>query len=301
MSIVSNPKARIQLSNGELASYMPARKLQIPVNRGNVAKYGIVNPKHMDRVVDTLELTLSPGKHYLTKPEMMILSMLSNYEWDRPIYFTSMGGDIQLDLKKYMQFDGFVYKLVPILSTNRADFSSQMDTDFMYEQIMHGWRWSSFTHPLMHVDYQNMSTFLSFVSLRGIFTQTARVLMEEGKTEQAIEVLDKMQEVVKHELFPLHVTLIPGSILNTLALLEAIDIYGAAGALEKAEQLGDSMVEEFFIALDFFHRPSLYDESEVETNIQLLLQLMNSMEVINQEKVDVYEKRLQEWIAAWEK
>ncbi|MCL2727324.1 MAG: DUF2723 domain-containing protein [Bacteroidales bacterium] len=301
MDFVANPKTRRPLLSDEtLYSYLPARKLLIPVNKENAVKYGIVNPDHIDRVLDTLELTLSPGRQLLSKPEMMILNMLSNYQWDRPIHFTSMGGDIKLDLTKYMQFDGFAYRLVPILSTNRVDFSSQIDTDFMYNQIMNVYRWNSFSDPRMHVDYQNLSTFLSVLSLRPIFSQTARALLEEGKKEQAIEILDKMQEVMKHEIFPLHVTIMYGGMFNTYAVLEAIATYANAGAKDKAEELSDSLAKEFFIALDFFSRPSINDDNEIQNHVQLIFYLIDTIEAFNQEKADAYDKQLREWAKVWQ-
>jgi hypothetical protein len=301
MNFVADPSTRLPLFSDEtLSSYIPARKLLIPVNKENVIKYGIVNPKHIDRILDTLEITLSSGKIALSKPEMMILNMLGNYQWDRPIHFTSMGADLKLDLIKYLQFDGFAYRLVPILCTNRADYSSQIDTDFMHNQIMNVYRWDSFSDPRIHIDYQNLSTFVSVLPLRNIFSQTARALLNEGKKEQAIEILDKMQEVMKHELFPLHVSIMYGSILNTYAVLEAISTYGNAGATEKAEELSDSLAKEFFTALDFFSRQGIEDENEIQTHIQLIFYLIDSIEPFNKEQADAYDKQLREWAKVWQ-
>lgn len=294
MSIVANPNARRPLFGEDPMSYLPARKLLIPVNKENALKYGIVNPNHSDRILDTLEIEFSSSRQVLSKPEMMILSMLSNYQWDRPIHFTFMG-DLKLDLDKYFQFDGFTYKLVPILSNNDVISSEQIDTDLMYNQIMHVYRWDSFSNPRMHVDYQNLSTFLSLVGLRNIFSQPARVLLEEGKKEQAIAVLDKMQEVVKPQLFPLHATLAPGSVTNSYAVLEAISIYVQAGAIEKAEALSDALAKELFIALEFFSRPVFGDNSEIQTNINVIFYLIDAVEAFNKEKADGYDRQLREW------
>jgi hypothetical protein len=296
MSVVSNPQMKLQLTNGESISCFPTRKVQIPVNRANVEKYGIVSANHMDRVLDTIELTLSPGKQMLTKPEMMVLNMLANYEWDRPIHFTSIGADLKLDLDKYLQFDGFVYTLVPILSTTLADNSAQINADLMYERIMNVYRWDSFSDLRIHVDYQNLFTFHTTCCIRNIFSQTARALMEEGKMEQAIEVLDKMQEVMKPELFPLNTTLIGGGLLNSYSVKEAIEIYFAAGATEKAETLSDAFAEELFLSLHFFGRLDVFSNNEIQSSVYyLLFPLIDVVEQYNKEKAEVYEKRLQEW------
>ena len=294
MNFFTGPEARVKLSNGRSISYMPVRKLLIPVNKENALKYGIVNPKHEDRILDTLEITLSARRDFISKPEMMVLSLLSNYQWDRPIHFTSMGADLRLDLEKYLQFDGFTYKLVPILTTNDAFSSSQVDTDLMYHKVMHVYRWDSFSDPRILWDYQHLLTFNAVFSLRNIFVQTARALQEEGKYEQAIEVLDKMQEVLKPEIHPLNSEMIHR--LNTIALLDAIEIYIVAGALEKAEKLSDTFVEETFLTLSFFSNLDDYYEHEIQTNFSILIKLLDVIETFNQEKANGYEERIQEWL-----
>ncbi|MDR2586562.1 MAG: DUF2723 domain-containing protein [Prevotellaceae bacterium] len=294
MGVVSNPNARLKVPSGEMYSYLPARRLLIPVNKENVEKYGIVNPKHFDRVLDTIELSLSPGKRYITKTEMMILSMLSNYQWDRPIYFTGKGGDLGLDLERYLQYEGFSYKLVPILSEpSRVEKSPQVDTDKMYDLIMKVYRWDSFSDPRMHVDYQNQVTFQAILPIRSVFAQTAVALVEEGQMEKAVEVLDKMQEAIPASLFPYSTTLI--SPVGSLAVLDAIDSYAAAGAPEKAVQLSDAFVDEVIKALYFFSKPDMYSDSDVQANLYLLFHVMEIVKAFDKEKSDQYDKRMRAW------
>jgi hypothetical protein len=117
--------------------------------------------------------------------------------------------------------------------------------------------------------------------------------LEEGKSVQAVEVLDKMQEVIAPELFPLNTSLISG--LNTIAVSDAVEIYVAAGEPEKAEKLGDALAEETFATLTFYSRLKVNSESEISSNFYMILQLMNVIEPINKERADAYEQRLREW------
>jgi hypothetical protein len=134
--------------------------------------------------------------------------------------------------------------------------------------------------------------------LRNIFSQTARVLHEEGKTERAVEVLDKMQEVLPPKLFPLNSSFIHS--LNTLSVLEAIDVYAKAGETEKAELLSDALAEETFAVLTFYGRLNYVSEVEIQTNYFLIFQIIEILESFNQEKANNYEHRLQEWVQSWQ-
>jgi len=294
MNFVANPEARRYLSNGELVDILPARKFLIPVNKENVKKYGIVNPNHLDRVLDTIEISISPGRDLLHKHEMMILNLLGNYQWDRPIHFTSMGADLKMGLEKYLQFDGFTYKLVPILCNNGPVSSSQIDTDLMYDRIMNVYRWDSFSDRRIHVDYQNLLTFQAVLSLRGIFTQIASALFDEGKIEQAVEVLDKMQEVLVPEMFPLNTSVL-GWFYSSFFVLEAVNIYVSAGETEKAEKLSDALVEETMKTLAFYGRMRLFRDSDMETNVMFIYELIDRVETFNAEKAEAYGQRLRDW------
>lgn len=39
-------------------------------------------------MVDTVYLNINPNKHYLTRDELMLIDLLANFDWKRPIYFT---------------------------------------------------------------------------------------------------------------------------------------------------------------------------------------------------------------------
>ena len=58
----------------------------LPVDKQNVLRSGIVAEKDKDLIVDTVYIKLSGD--YLNKGELMIVDMLSNYDWTRPIYLT---------------------------------------------------------------------------------------------------------------------------------------------------------------------------------------------------------------------
>ena len=291
MAHVANPKNTVKLGSGASVSYMPTRKLRIPVHKDNVAKHGIVSPEYFDLVLDTIDIAFSSGRGALTKPEMMVLDMLGNYQWDRPIYFT-FPSDLKIGLDKYLQFNGYVYQLVPFVCENRYDTSSPVDAGKMYDLMMHTYRLESLTHPKMHVDYQNLFTFTQLLPIRNMFAQTARALMEEGQKEKAVEVLDKMQRVMIPEIFPLNATSI--GFLNSIAVISAVKTYIDAGETQKAIELADSFADEVFDSLTFFGKAELYDESEFQNNGMFMLNIMDAIKPVDPERAERYEQRLRD-------
>ncbi len=249
MDIFRNPKIVIPMSDGKNHDYIAACNIAIPVNKENVAKYGIVAPEDMDKVADTIVLRLN-NNAYLNKTDLMVLDMLCNYNWERPIYFLQTGGDLNIGIKEYLQYDGFAFKLVPFATkVGSGNVISQVDPR-LYDRIMNTYKWSSLADTTMHVDYQNLLTFNNLCSPRDIMTNCAKWLLSKGEKQKAIEVLDKMQSVMPVSAFPLNTSVI--SSLTERAVMDAVTVYIAAGAPDKAEKLADGLVAESEDAIALF-------------------------------------------------
>lgn len=244
MDIFKNPRITIPLSDGKDHNYIAARQLRLPVNKENVIKNGIVAPKDYDKILDTLELNLSPGKSSLGKTELIILDILGNYDWERPIYLLQRGGDINIGLKDYLQYEGFGYKLVPIKSDtgNSGDSVSQIDEDALYDRIMNLYRWDNFRDTTLNMDYQHVLTFNNLISPRDIMVMEAKALYNSGKYDKVIEVLDRMQYLIPDKTLPLNTSVI--STLNDRAVMDAINLYLLCGEKEKGIGLGDAFLKE---------------------------------------------------------
>ena len=256
MDIFKNPSITIQLSDGKNHNYISAKRLLVPVDKENVKKYKIVEEKDFDKIADTIELVIPEGKNSLDKVELTMLDMLSNYKWDRPIYFLQKGGDLNIGIKDYMQYEGFAYKLVPIKSATGTDSGSLEQTasgDQMYNRVMNLYKWDNFRDTTLNMDYQHIMTFNCLISPRDIMAQTAKILYREGQKEKAIEVLDRMQELIPSATLPLNTAVISG--LNDRAILDAISLYSAMGEKEKAYKLADEFAKETVEAIVLYAKP----------------------------------------------
>ena len=250
MRIFKHPEAKLPLTGGKMVDYIMSRKFIIPVNKENVLKYGILDEKYADMIPDQITLTIPKDKSYLTKPELFMLDLLSNYQWDRPLNLLSMGGDINIGLKDYLMYEGFSYKFVPIKNRMKSTEIGFADPEDLYNKMKNVFSWDALKRTDYFVDYQNFYTFCGVLSQRQIFVNVAKEMLKIGDSARAVEMLDMCQEAVPAENYPLDMTYLGFS--NEYMVIDMIETYYSAGADEKALELSRRLADELFVSTEFF-------------------------------------------------
>ena len=263
MRIFKHPEAKIPLSGGRMVDYIMSRKFIVPVNKENVIKYGILDEKYADMIPDHITLEIPKDKNYITKPELFMLDLLSNYQWDRPINLLSMGGDINIGLKDYLMYEGFSYKFVPIKNRMKSTDIGFADPEDLYYKMKNVFTWDALKRTDWFVDYQNYYTFCGVLSQRSIFVNVAKEMLKIGDKERAVEMLDMCQECVPAENFPLDMTYLGFS--NEFMVVDMIETYYMAGAPEKADALAARFADELLVSMNFFLGYYDYAKKEFET------------------------------------
>lgn len=167
--------------------YYPTHKIRVPVNKKNVLESGLVKAKDSALIVDYIDIDLPKGA--LPKNRILMLDVLANNDWQRPIYFS--GGSFDpaeyLWMKEYLQLDGLVYKLVPIRTENQYPFEmGRIDPELMYA-IVKQWTWGNSGSDDIYHDPQTRSQSLSF---RGNLARLVEVLIAENEIDKAKEVIN---------------------------------------------------------------------------------------------------------------
>ena len=67
--------------------YYPTNQIRVPVNKENVLKSGVVKPEDAELIVDYIDIDLPTSRLY---NRLMMLDILHNNDWERPIYFTGV-------------------------------------------------------------------------------------------------------------------------------------------------------------------------------------------------------------------
>ncbi len=182
--------------------YIPSKKMRIPVDRKKVKENGTVPANTPDSlIVDNIDWTLE--KTALYKNDLMVLDLLATNNWERPIYFAvTTGSESYMNLEPYFQLEGLAYRLTPIKSksaTEKGRPNMRLNTDIMYKNIMDKFVWGGMESPTIYMDENNMRMA---VNLRLQMSTLAETLIEEGKKDEALKVMEKCVAVMPERNVP---------------------------------------------------------------------------------------------------
>ncbi len=194
------PQTKVESQNGEVYSFIPTRKFRLPVDTALVIINGTVKARDAGLIVPAIEWNFR--KNHLIKSDFIVLDILANNNWERPVYYVSSGHDGTLGLDEYFQLEGFAYRLIPV----RSPITSQLDvgrinTEILFDRLMNTYKWGNMNDPDVYLDDFNVRT-MSVVRLRNRFVRLADALIQEGDNSRAILVLDKCHELTPHEKIP---------------------------------------------------------------------------------------------------
>ena len=249
MTLFRHPQVKAPMSSGRKVDYIASRRISVPVNRENVIKSGILDSKYESQIPDSIILNISKDKDYITKPELFMLDLLSNYQWDRPICLLSMGGDLNIGIKEYFEYNGFSFQLVPIKNKTTSTQAGFVDSDALYRKMTEVYKWDALSEDDYFIDYQNEYTFLGVLSQRNLFTMCADVFIREGQKDRALEMLSKCEQVMRR--YPLE-TISLGFSGNDYMVVDMVNQYYALGLADKAREIAKALGDELLTTASFY-------------------------------------------------
>ncbi len=218
--------------------YYPTNKIRVPVNKKNVLESGLVKQEDADSIVDYIDIDLPSNA--ITKKSMMMLDILANNDWKRPLYFSGGSYDDAefLWMKNYLQLDGMAYKLVPIRTERKSSFEmGRIDSDLMYD-IVNNWDWGNSGDQDMYHDTQ---TRIQGLSYRSNLARLMETLINEGKIEKAKKIID------------LSIEKMPVNIFGYYTIVEPfVDGYYKVGETSKARDLFKQLATVYQERLDYY-------------------------------------------------
>lgn len=210
MNFVANdsPATQMELPSGQEVNTFPSKVIRVPVDKAAVLRSGIVEPEDADKIVPYIDIVLKGDVIY--KNRMMMLDIIANNNWERPIYFSggSFGDDDYLWMKDYLQLDGVVYKLVPIKTPidKRSPFDmGRIDADKMYDIVM-SWDWGNSGSPDI---YHDTETRRNGITYRSNLARLAETLINNDEKNKAEKVLDLAMEKMPVKYFEYYSLLEP--------------------------------------------------------------------------------------------
>lgn len=261
MALFRNPKVKAPMTSGRRVDYIASRKISIPVDRENVIRAGILDAKYASQIPDSIIITIPKDKDMISKPELFMLDLLSGYKWDRPINLLSMGGDINIGIKEYLEYEGYSFKLIPIKNKTTTTVAGFVDTDDLYRKMTETYKWDAVASGDYFIDYQNQYTHMGVMSLRGLFVTAANAFIKAGENDRAMEMLDKCRDITRD--FPLEGVPV-GFSGNDYMVISMVEDYYKLGAADKAVELGTAMARELLVSANFYNKFYTYAKEDFE-------------------------------------
>ncbi len=250
---------------GEDLWYIPTRTIRIPVDSAKVLANGTVRPEDADKIVPYIDINLKGS--WIMKNQLLVLDILANNNWDRPIYFVTGQTEDAMGLEEYFQLEGLAYRLVPVKGVNKSWFEyGRIDTEILYDNLMNKFSWRGASDPDVYIDYYHRRT-LTVVRARLNHARLARELAAQGDTVRAAKVIDRCLEQ-----FPV------SKLGYDFYFGDIISASFAAGQKEKARELSreftDYYAERTGYLLDQMPSVAMYAGAEIANGLQMMVQVM---------------------------
>ena len=197
----------VEMQSGQKYHTFPTKNIVIPVDKQAVIKNKIVPKKYEDKIVKNMYMRIKRSS--LLKNNLLMLDILANNNWERPIYFSGGSNDDAefMWLKDYLQYDGLIYKLVPVLTKRDKNNPFDMgfiDSETAYEKIMK-WDWGNSGGDIYHDPETRKNAF----NYRASIARVVEKLIEEKQFDKAEKLLDLAMEKMPVDKFELYTLVEP--------------------------------------------------------------------------------------------
>jgi hypothetical protein len=227
---------RLRASETEYVDYLPTRSFSLPADSARAVSTGTVSPER-GHLVEPVRWSI--GRNYITKSELVVLDLLAENNWERPVYFAlTVPENRLLGLNDYLQAEGMAYRLVPVRKRAADGLTGQTDSRIMYENITEKFRWGNIYDPRVYVD--ETGRHVGSI-LRGVFARLASSLLDEGRRDSALVILDLAMEILPNEAVPFD-----GSVIYM------IESYFLAGESSKASSIAGQKATLLERELDYY-------------------------------------------------
>ena len=180
---VTNAKDGLQM--------IPTDSIVLKLDKNAILRSGMMIPDSLHgQIPEYMHISLK-GKRMLYKSELMMLEMLANTNWERPMYMAiTVGQENHLNLGNNFMQEGLAYRITPF---NTTETNARIDSEKMYDNLMHKFKFGGIDKKGIYLD----ETVLRMCDThRRMFVQLSTQLIKEGKKEQALKALNYCEQVI---------------------------------------------------------------------------------------------------------
>ena len=280
----------VRTKNSEL-HVIPTDTVYVTIDKEAVRKSGMMMAA--DSIPDRMVISLK-GKSALYKGDLMMLEMIAQCNWTRPIYVaTTVGSDNYMNLGEHFVQEGLANRITPFrthYTNERGDLvpmegTKQFDTEKTYDNMMNKYKYGGIDKPGIYLDETVMRMCYTH---RRLMSMLAVNLLDEGKTDKVKAVLAKAEKEIPAYNVPHDYQ--SGS-------LDLARAYAGTDQNKKAQELIDALWKkssqyiQWYCSLDGTRFAS--SQRECMINLYIMNQLLNLQDQVDAKKSEQMEKQLQ--------
>ena len=276
-------------SDKEGLHVIPTDSIVIKIDKEAIRRSGMKIPEALgDSIPDHMNILLRDDngnpKRALYKSELMMLEMLANANWERPMYMAiTVGRENQLGMDKHFVQEGLASRFTPF---ETKKLGATIDSEKMYDNLMNKFKFGGIDKPGIYIDENVMRMCYTH---RRVFAQLIEQLMKERQKDKALAALDYAEKMI-----PAYN--VPYDWQN--GAVQMAEAYYQLGQTEKADKIMDALANKaieymtWYLSLDdsqFF-----VSTREFEYHIALLNEELKLMEKYKSKLSENYSGKLDE-------
>lgn len=294
-----NPAIMVGTQGGKSIASYPTKTFFLDIDSAAVSKMDWVSEKDKKRIPKKIQWTI--GKAALYKNDFLVLNMIANTDWSRPIYFsTTLSSASYLNMKPFMQLEGLAYRLTPFYNSGASE--GVVNVPVMYDNMMTKMFWRNLDNPNVYYD-ENYKRFP--LNARKSFYMLASQLINEAQMEgdtalknltaQAEGRKSKMQmarEVLDHcfKIMPDKAT------RYDVYTPQFIPLFLELGDKKMADDIASTMHKRAIEDLEYLTKNPGKNNYDIQTGIYILQQLYMAYRGAGEnEKASQYQKDFEKY------
>jgi len=276
----------------------------LKVDKKKVLANGTVKAKDSALIVDRLQWNMkTDGVNPLAKAYIIMIDILANNNWERPIYYASTTGpEAYLGLEEYFQLEGFAYRLVPIRTPSRGGEVGRIDSDILYHNLMEvfndhnrvdylnnpnaakrepaQYAWGGFNDP--NVYHSEDNTRMASL-IRRLYNRLGNQLAAEGKVDKAEKVYRQGNTILADCNFPYVSAMsnIYGYTQNCMFYMEDFFKLHTKSANQAGLEMANTIIDEEVELFNWYNQCDELTlnlhENDLQYDFMFLSYLMNSV------------------------
>ena len=289
-------------TKNEKLHFIPTDTVYIKIDKEAVLRSGMIIPEEYNEEMPEYMTISLKNRKQLLRSDLMLLEMLSQANWVRPMYMSmTVGSENYLSsLQDFFVQEGLAYRITPFNWVELGyseGYNTVADTETFYHNVMDRFKFGGFKE---NPNYYSDETITRMVyTHRRLISSLASQLYNEGKNSMALNLLNRLEEEM------------PASIVPHGAMTGGIDIgrlYIALGEYSKGCKVLGDLADEQLEYLNWYcsfgnnrFNASTQDSYNAIEITKYIIEELNTGNENCQALADEYTAKLSNKFAEWRK